>query len=99
MEVVLTGCGTSYYLPLVAASLYTASTHLPARGVPASDILTYPDAVFPQDKRYLLVAISRSGKTPETIGAAGYVKERRGARPWRFPAPPAPNSPGFATVR
>jgi glucosamine--fructose-6-phosphate aminotransferase (isomerizing) len=78
MEVVLTGCGTSYYLPLVAASLYTASTHLLARGVPASDILTYPDAVFPQDKRYLLVAISRSGKTPETIGAAGYVKERRG---------------------
>lgn len=75
VEVVLTGCGTSYYLSLAAAALYTQSTRLAARGVPASDILTYPDAVFAAGREYLLVAISRSGKTPETITAARYVKD------------------------
>jgi glucosamine--fructose-6-phosphate aminotransferase (isomerizing) len=75
VEVVLTGCGTSYYLPLVAASLYTHATGLAARGVPASDILTYPDAVFAAGRQHLLVALSRFGRTPETITAARYVKE------------------------
>jgi glucosamine--fructose-6-phosphate aminotransferase (isomerizing) len=74
-EVVLTGCGTSYYLPLTAAAFYTSITRGKARGVPASDIITFPHTVFAAEQNYLLVAISRSGKTPETIEAARYVKE------------------------
>ena len=79
-EVVLTGCGTSYYLPLTAASFYTRFARGRARGVPASDIITFPETVFAADQDYLLVAISRSGKTPETIDAARYVKEVLGGR-------------------
>ena len=75
-EVVLTGCGTSYYLPLAAAALYTRRTRLAARGVPASEILTCPDTVFAEGRRYLLVAISRFGQTPETIAAVRHVKDR-----------------------
>lgn len=74
-EVVLTGCGTSYYLPLTGAALYTKFTGEKARGVPASEILLFPETIFAKDKKYLLVAISRSGKTPETLAAARYVKE------------------------
>src|SRR5512136_2559668 len=74
-EVVLTGCGTSYYLPLTAAAFYTSLARGRARGVPASDIITFPHTVFAAEQNSFLVAISRSGKTPETIEAARYVKE------------------------
>ena len=74
-ELILTGCGTSYYLPLTAAALYTKYTGKPARGVPASEIMLYPDTIFAKNKKYLLVSISRTGKTPETLAATRYVKE------------------------
>lgn len=74
-ELILTGCGTSYYLPLTAAALYTRYTGRPARGVPASEIMLYPDTIFAKNKKYLLVSISRTGKTPETLAATRYVRE------------------------
>lgn len=74
-EIILTGCGTSYYLPLTAAALYTKFTGKKARGVPASEIMLYPETIFGKDKKYLIVPISRTGKTPETLAATRYVKE------------------------
>lgn len=74
-ELILTGCGTSYYLPLTAAALYTKFTGELSRGVPASEIILFPETIFAKDKKYLLVPISRSGKTIETLTAAKYVKE------------------------
>ena len=74
-EVVLTGCGTSYYLPLTAAAMYTNFTGNKARGVPASEIMLFPKTIFAKDRNYLLVPISRTGKTPETLAAARYMKE------------------------
>ena len=79
-EVILTGCGTSYYLPLTAASMYTKMTGCPARGVPASDILIFPETVLAKNRKYLLVAISRKGETKETNAAAEYVKEVAGGQ-------------------
>jgi glutamine---fructose-6-phosphate transaminase (isomerizing) len=74
-ELVLTGCGTSYYLPLSAAALYTQFTGEKSRGVPASEIMLYPQSIFARHHDYLLVPISRSGKTPETLAAIRHVKE------------------------
>jgi glucosamine--fructose-6-phosphate aminotransferase (isomerizing) len=74
-ELILTGCGTSYYLPLTASALYTKFTGEKSRGVPASEIMLFPETIFAIDKKYLLVPISRSGKTPETLSATRYVKE------------------------
>ena len=74
-EIILTGCGTSYYLPLTAAAFYTKFTGKKARGVPASEIMLFPETVFARDKKYLLIPISRTGKTPETLAATRYVKE------------------------
>lgn len=74
-EIIMTGCGTSYYLPLIGSALYTKFTGEKARGVPASEIMFFPETIFTKDKKYLLIPISRSGKTPETLSATRYMKE------------------------
>ena len=74
-ELVLTGCGSSYYLPLTAAALYTKFARERAKGVPASEIMLFPQTIFASSQDYLLVPISRSGKTPETLAAIRYAKE------------------------
>jgi glucosamine--fructose-6-phosphate aminotransferase (isomerizing) len=74
-ELVLTGCGTSYYLPLSGSALYTKLTGFKAKGVPASEIMLFPQSVFAKNQDYLLVPISRSGKTPETLAATRYLRE------------------------
>lgn len=74
-EIILTGCGTSYYMTLTGSNLYTKLTGEKAMGVPASEIVLFPDSIFVKNKKYLLIPISRSGKTPETLSATQYVKE------------------------
>ena len=66
-EVVFTGCGSSYYLSMTAASVFQQVTGLRAKAVPASEILQFPEGVFAQEASPLLVASSRSGTTTETL--------------------------------
>lgn len=73
--VILTGCGTSYYLSLTGSALYTKFTGGESRGVPASEIMFFPSTIMSGSRDYLLVSISRSGKTPETLSAMRYMKE------------------------
>jgi glucosamine--fructose-6-phosphate aminotransferase (isomerizing) len=68
-EVVFTGCGSSYYLSMTAASVFQQVTGLRAKAVPASEILQFPEGVFAQEASPLLVASSRSGTTTETLRA------------------------------
>ena len=77
-DLLLVGCGSSYYLSLTVASLYTQLTGIRATGVPASEIITFPNSVFAKDSNKCLIAVSRSGKTPETREAASYCKTRGG---------------------
>ena len=72
-ELVFIGCGTSYYLALAGAATYVGITGEPARAVTASDTFLYSDAIFPKDKRFLGIPISRSGETTETIWAAKHI--------------------------
>lgn len=74
-KIILTGCGSSYYLPLIASTLYTRFTGKEAMGIPASEILLNPETVLANDQKYLLVSVSRSGKTPETLSATRHIKE------------------------
>lgn len=73
--IVVTGCGSTYYLALAAAALFQRSTAIPARGVPASEIWLDPAGVFATNQKVLLVAVSRSGTTTETINAIEKFKE------------------------
>ncbi len=67
-QVIVTGCGSTYYLSLAAAQLLRQSG-VDARAVPASELLLRPAAVCLPGMRYLLLTISRSGTTTETVRA------------------------------
>jgi glucosamine--fructose-6-phosphate aminotransferase (isomerizing) len=79
--VLFTGCGSTYYLSLAAAALYQELTGRAARAVPGGELLLNPQTVMGRGNglRYLLVAISRSGTTTETVKAVEKFKsEKRG---------------------
>jgi glutamine---fructose-6-phosphate transaminase (isomerizing) len=78
--VLFAGCGSTYYLSLAAAALYQELTGRAARAVPAGELLLNPNIVVRDNIPQLLVAISRSGTTTETVKAAEKFKaEKRGA--------------------
>ncbi|MBI3175407.1 MAG: SIS domain-containing protein [Chloroflexi bacterium] len=77
-QVLFTGCGSTYYLSLAAAAMYQELTGRPARAVPGSELLLNTPTVLTHAKT-LLVAVSRSGTTTETVKAAQKFKdEQRG---------------------
>jgi glucosamine--fructose-6-phosphate aminotransferase (isomerizing) len=76
-EVLFTGCGSTYYLAQAAAAIFQAATGLPGRAYPASEILFFPNLTLPPGKSRLLVAISRSGETTETVRAVERFRSRR----------------------
>jgi glucosamine--fructose-6-phosphate aminotransferase (isomerizing) len=77
-QVIFTGCGSTYYLSLAAAALYQELTGCAARAVPASELLFNSQTVL-TDQKTLLVAVSRSGTTSETVKATEQFKaEHRG---------------------
>ena len=77
-QVIFTGCGSTYYLSLSAAALYQELTGYAARAVPGGELLLNSQTVLTNQKT-LLVAISRSGTTTETVKAVEKFKtEKRG---------------------
>jgi glucosamine--fructose-6-phosphate aminotransferase (isomerizing) len=77
-QVLFIGCGSTYYLSLAAASLWQEHLDIPARGIPAGELYLYPKATVgaTTGKRFLLVAISRSGTTTETVVVTKRLKEQ-----------------------
>ena len=67
-QVIFTGCGSTYYLSLASAALYQELTGRAARAVPGGELWLNPPA-YATDQRTLLVALSRSGTTTETVRA------------------------------
>lgn len=67
-QVLFTGCGSTYYLSVAAAALYQELTGCPARAVPGGELVLNAKTVM-TDQKTLLVAISRSGSTTETVTA------------------------------
>jgi len=77
-QVLFTGCGSTYYLALAAAALTQDLTGLPARAFPASELWLYPRSSY-VDAKTLLVAVSRSGETTETLRACeAFLSQERG---------------------
>jgi glucosamine--fructose-6-phosphate aminotransferase (isomerizing) len=67
-QVLFTGCGSTYYLSLAAAALFQQLTGRAARAVPGGELLYNPQTAL-TGGRSLLVAVSRSGATSETVRA------------------------------
>lgn len=77
-EVILTGCGSTYYLAQSGAALLQLVTGHNSRAVPASEILINPHICFSQtENQKLLIAISRSGSTSETLKAVEFFNKER----------------------
>ena len=72
-QVLFTGCGSTYYLSLAAAALFQSVTERPARAAPGGELLLNPQTVL-SPGRTLLVAVSRSGTTTETVKAVESFK-------------------------
>jgi glucosamine--fructose-6-phosphate aminotransferase (isomerizing) len=76
-NIIFTGCGSTYYLSSAAASLTQDLTGLPARALPASELWLYPKSSYAG--KSLLVAVSRSGETTETLRACeSFLADKRG---------------------
>jgi glucosamine--fructose-6-phosphate aminotransferase (isomerizing) len=76
-EWLFVGCGTSYYLAQTAAATFTALVGVPARAVPASEILLFPKLVFPIEEAVIFpVLISRSGHTSVVLQVAEFLRQR-----------------------
>jgi glutamine---fructose-6-phosphate transaminase (isomerizing) len=76
-EWIFVGCGSSYYLALIAAATWSLLTDEAARAIPASEILLFPK-LLPRVCRPIL--ISRSGRTSEIIQVGNYlIQENRTA--------------------
>jgi glutamine---fructose-6-phosphate transaminase (isomerizing) len=77
-QIIYTGCGSTYYLALAAASLTQELTGRTCRAFPASELWLYPQSSYTAGKT-LLVAVSRSGETTETLRACqAFLSGKRG---------------------
>jgi glutamine---fructose-6-phosphate transaminase (isomerizing) len=78
-NIIFTGCGSTYYLSLAIAALTQELTGLPSRAFPASELWFYPRSSYVAGKT-LLVAVSRSGETTETLHACQtFLDGKRGS--------------------
>ncbi len=75
--VIVTGCGSTYYLALTAARLLRHSG-LNAIACPASELLLHTKSICIPSQRYLLLSVSRSGYTSETARAQQVFKAKAG---------------------
>ncbi|HEY6304734.1 MAG TPA: SIS domain-containing protein [Terriglobales bacterium] len=78
-EWIFVGCGTSYYLAQAAAATFNY-LKLPARVVPASELLLYPELTLHAGGDYVPVVISRSGLTSEAVRAAQMLEKDHNLR-------------------
>lgn len=70
------GCGTSFYLAQSAAASFTRISGDPGRAVPSSEVFLFAPNSIAASEKPLVVAISRSGTTTETVWAAKFLREQ-----------------------
>ncbi len=66
-HILVTGCGSTHYLSMTAAAILGHRARTPARPLPASELWLFAPLMPAQ--RTLLLAVSRSGTTTETLRA------------------------------
>lgn len=74
--IILTGCGSALNIAFAAAPILQRFAGVVARAIPAADLVQFPEACLPADGKSLVIGISRSGETTETVYAVRMAKER-----------------------
>lgn len=75
-EQVFVGCGSTHYLAQFAAPYFQSVAGRRCRGVPSSELALQTDTLVPPGGRPLVVALSRSGETSETLMAVEAMRAR-----------------------
>lgn len=81
-RVLFTGCGSTYYLAQVARALFEWQTAVPSSALPASELVLFADKHLLDAENTLLVCISRSGTTTETLMAQDAFRKHGGRTNW-----------------
>jgi glucosamine--fructose-6-phosphate aminotransferase (isomerizing) len=76
-QVVFIGAGASYYASIYASYLFRSIARIQAYAFQSSDIYSTDTLPFDARLRTLVIAISRSGKSDETVWAAEYIKKTK----------------------
>jgi len=87
-QVLFAGCGSTYYLAQTAASLFQGLTGVPARAYPSSELVLFGPQVLIDPHHTLLVAVSRSGTTTETLIAMERFRRLSGQAIWSITCHP-----------
>ncbi|MBN8636405.1 MAG: SIS domain-containing protein [Anaerolineae bacterium] len=77
-EIIFTGCGSTYYAGMVGAALLQAGTGITARAVSATELMLFPEMIVSAHRTTLLICVSRSGTTRETVAAAEMFRNHGG---------------------
>lgn len=76
-QVFFVGCTSPYYAGTSAAAFWKSETGMEARAVPSSELILYPSIYYPGPlSQPVLITLSRSGKTTETILAVDSFNQR-----------------------
>jgi glutamine---fructose-6-phosphate transaminase (isomerizing) len=75
-RIVTIGCGSTHYLAQSAAAMISRQARIPANAFPSSELWLTPEAMLPGET--LLLAISRSGTTTETLRAVDRFRGGKG---------------------
>ncbi len=75
-RILFIGCGSTHYLAQFAAPWFQAVTGCACRALPSSELLLQTDTLLAADEAPLVIALSRSGETSETILAMEKLRAR-----------------------
>ncbi len=87
-HVLFAGCGSTFYLAQSAAALFQAVTGVAAQALPGSQVALFGDQAVPNPLHTLLVAVSRSGTTTETLMAVDCFRKLGGRGVWGITCDP-----------
>jgi len=80
--VMFIGCGSTHYLSQTAAVIFQDLTGIPSTACPSSELLLFPSLTVAYPEHTLLITISRSGTTTETIEAVNRFRQVGGLAVW-----------------
>jgi glucosamine--fructose-6-phosphate aminotransferase (isomerizing) len=75
-QAIFFGCGSSYYLALAAAVTFQRFTRKTSQALPSIDLIIFPETFLNPAQNILLIPISRSGESSETVNALLGVQKR-----------------------
>ena len=75
-DVLFVGAGSSYHLATAAAAAFRRITGEMAHAWPASELLFFHEYLLKEERKYLVVFFSRSGRTTETLEAFSVLRQR-----------------------